>query len=66
MNRWALFLMLLASACVLVMASTHRHDVSWAAIEGSAQGFASAVEVAAGRVLDGDPGAALRALVTGA
>lgn len=60
MNRWVLLLTLLASAVAL----THAGDVSWAALEGSAKGLASAVEVAAGRMLDGDPGGALRALVT--
>ena len=62
MTRWVLLLTLLASAATL----THAGDVSWAAIEGSAKGFASAVEVALGRVLDGDPGGALRALVASA
>ena len=58
MTWCVLLLTLLASAAAL----THAGDVSWASLEGSASGLASAVEVAAGRLLDGDPGGALRAL----
>ncbi len=60
MSWWVLLLTLVASAAALM----HAGDVSWAALEGSADGLVSAIEVAAGRLLDGDPGGALRALAT--